>query len=178
MKWRSLVSGELALALFILILAMAMDFLWIRPHEGELGDLATRRKLAERALLLSAQETSELNAIRDYVRAGAGDGVTWQTLYAEQDPLRLLEDKREEAGLRRLDLRLEDRESVPPFTKTTYFMSVSGDFEDHLRFLKSLEQTRPLVTVETFIMETQERGNDLTFRLNVSVLTLTPGGTS
>lgn len=178
MRWRSLFSGELAVALVILVAAMAMDFLWIRPRESELAALGTRKRIAERALLLSARETAELEAVREYAGAGVAEGDTWESAYTEQDPLRLLEEKREEAGLRRLDLRLLDREAVPPFTRTTYFMSVSGDFKEHLVFLKSLERTRPLVTVEAFTMETRERERGVIFRLNVSVLTLIPGGAS
>ena len=94
-----------------------------------------------------------------------------------RDPLHLLEEIRKEAKLRRFDVRLQERELQDPFLKTTYFMSVHGSFAQQVRFLKSLEQAAPLITVESFVMDRQEGDSRLTFKLNVAVLTLAAGNT-
>ena len=67
------------------------------------------------------------------------DGLAFgHEMWMREEILPMLERIRIQSGLRRLDLRLGQRESLPPFTRTTYFMSVQGSFAQQLRFLKAL----------------------------------------
>jgi hypothetical protein len=174
---RGSISGELALALILLVTAVGVDDGWVRPQEDELARLTNRKKVVERSVMLAMRERAEWEAIQGYLDAEGDDGETWRARYVEQDPLHLLEDIRKGAGLRRFDVRLQEREPSPPFQKTTYFMSVHGDFTRQVRFLKTLEQAAPLITVESFVMDRQNGDPGVTFKLNVSVLTLAEGST-
>ena len=127
--------------------------------------------------MLAMRERAEWEVIQEYLGAEGSDGEVWKARYVEQDPLHLLEEIRKGAGLRRFDVRLQKREPSPPFQKTTYFMSVQGSFTRQIRFLKTLEQATPLITVESFVMDRQNGDPGVTFKLNVSVLTLAEGST-
>ena len=52
-----------------------------------------------------------------------------------------------ESGLRRHDVRLHKREPQNPFLKTTYFMSLEGNFSQQLTFIKALEQAAGFLRV-------------------------------
>jgi hypothetical protein len=172
-----LVTQDLGWALLLFVVALLVDFAWVRPGEGELARLETRKKIAERQVVLTKQEQEEWEATRRYVDSGLEEGTKWRTAYLTRDPLRLLDDLRESSGLRRIDLRLQEREAASPFTKTTYFMSVNGTFDRQMQFLKTLEEARPLVTVEAFVMDAPDAGTRVTLRMTVSVLTLAQGET-
>jgi Tfp pilus assembly protein PilO len=165
------ISGELALAIVLVVSAVGVDFAFVRPQENELQRLATRKKMAERSYMLALHEQAEWDAMRDYLHGDEEDG-DWRHSYMTQDPLQLLEEIRKEARLRRFDVRLQERELQDPLLKTTYFMSVHGSFAQQLRFLKSLEQAAPLITVESFVMDKQDGDPAVTSKLNVAVLTL------
>lgn len=169
-----LLYGELGLALLLLAAALVVDFAWVRPQESDLLRLTTQKKSAERSVLLADQERLEWGAIQGYLAAAGDSTGTWRDKYRERDPLRLLEEKREAAGLRRFDIRLQEGEARPPFRRTTYFMSVHGDFDRQIRFLKSLEEAAPLITVGSFAMDDQDGDSKVTLKLTVSVLTLPP----
>lgn len=173
-----LLYGELGLALLLLAAALVVDFAWVRPQEGDLLRLTTRRKSAERSVLLAMQERAEWDAIQGYLAAAGDSTGAWRERYRERDPLRLLEEKREAAGLKRFDIRLQEGEASPPFRRTTYFMSVYGDFDRQIRFLKSLEEAAPLISVGSFAMDNEGGGSEVTLKLNVSVLTLPVEGSS
>jgi len=173
-----LLYGELGLALVLLAAALAVDFAWVRPQEGDLLRLAARKKTAERSVLLAMQERVEWDAIQNYLAASADSSGAWKDKYRERDPLRLLEEKREAAGLKRFDIRLQEGGEEPPFRRTTYFMSVYGDFDRQMRFLKSLEEATPLITVGSFVMDDQDEDGRVTLKLTVSVLTLPVEGDS
>ena len=164
------ITGELTLALGLLVAALAVDFAWVRPQEDALHRLTARKRTGERAAALALQERSEWNALRDYVGAGTDSTGNWRTRYRDQDPLHLLETLREQAGLKRFDLRLQDREPQDPFVQTTYFMSVYGSFERQVAFIKALEEAAPLIVVHSFAMD-QNDGTRTTLKLVVSVFT-------
>lgn len=169
-------SGELGLATLLLVTAVGVDFAWVRPAESEVKRLSTQKKAAERTAMLAQREQAEWEALREYL--GGEDPAAWRSRYRTEDPLHLLEELREESGLRRHDVRLYKREPEPPFLKTTYFMSIEGDFSRQLSFIKALEQAAPLVTVDSFIMDREDRSSTITSKLNVSVLTLSEDGSS
>jgi len=173
-----LLYGELGLALLLLAAALAVDFAWVRPQESDLLRLTARKKGAERAVLLAMQERSEWEAIQGYLAAAQDSAGTWRDKYQERDPLRLLEEKREAAGLKRFDIRLQEGTATPPFRRTTYFMSVHGGFDRQMRFLKSLEEAAPLISVGSFVMDNESGDAEVTLKLNVSVLTLPVEGSS
>jgi hypothetical protein len=177
MRRPRLFTQELGWALLLFLAALLVDFSWVRSGEGQLARLETVKKVTERQVTLARQEQAEREALERYFNAGLDAGDTWRTRYLDRDPLRLLEDLREAAGLRRIDLRLQKREPVSPFTKTTYFMSVHGRFDRQMQFLRELEEAQPLVTVESFVMEAPDEDSRVTFRLTVSVLTLAQGET-
>jgi hypothetical protein len=168
----NLLYGELGLALILLAAALAVDFAWVRPQESDVLRLTTLKKQAERSVLLASQERLEWDAIQRYLATSGDNAGAWQERYRERDPLRLLEEKREAAGLKRFDIRLQEGAATPPFRRTTYFMSVYGDFENQIRFLKSLEEAAPLITVSSFVMNNEDPGAGVTLKLTVSVLTL------
>jgi hypothetical protein len=178
MKLRRIVTQDLGWALLLLVVALLVDFAWVRPGEGDLARLETRKKVAERQVTLTRQEQGEWEAMQHYFNDGLEPGDTWRTEYRSRDPIRLLEDVREASGLRRIDLRLQERNPASPFTKTTYFMSVNGTFQRQITFLRALEEAHPLVTVESFVMETPEADSRVTLRMTVSVLTLSQGESS
>jgi Tfp pilus assembly protein PilO len=178
MKLPRIITQDLGWALLLLVVALLVDFAWVRPGESELSRLETRKKVAERQVTLTRQEQTEWEAMRRYFNQGLEPGKTWRTEYETRDPLRLLEDLREASGLRRIDLRLQEREPADPFVKTTYFMSVNGGFERQIGFLKALEEAQPLVTVESFLMETPDDDRQVTLRMTVSVLSLAQGESS
>jgi hypothetical protein len=166
-------SGELGLATLLLVTAVGVDFAWVRPAESEVERLSTQKKAVERTVMLGLREQAEWEALREYL--GGDDPETWRGRYRAEDPLQLLEELREESGLRRHDVRLHKREPQPPFLKTTYFLSIAGDFSRQLTFIKALEQAAPLVTVDSFIMEREDRDSRITSKMNVSVLTISEG---
>lgn len=168
------VTSELGLAVVLILSAVGVDYAFVRPQEDELERLATRKKMAERSFMLAMHEQAEWDAMRDYLHGDEEDG-DWRDPYMTRDPLQLLEEIRKEAQLRRFDVRLQERELQDPFLKTTYFMSVHGSFAQQIRFLKSLEQAAPLITVESFILDKQDGDAALTSKLNVAVLTLAAG---
>ncbi len=163
-------TGELVLALGLLVAALAVDFAWVRPQEDGLQRLVSRKRTSERAAGLALQERAEWSALRSYVADRADSTADWRAGYRNQDPLHLLETLREQAGLRRFDLRLQDREPRTPFVETTYFMSVYGTFERQVAFIKSLEEAAPLIAVHSFGMDRND-GAAITLKLVVSVLT-------
>jgi hypothetical protein len=169
-------SGELGLATLLLVTAVGVDFAWVRPAESEVKRLSTQKKAVERTVMLALREQAEWEALREYL--GGENVEAWKDRYQTEDPLQLLEGLREAAGLRRHDVRLHKREPQLPFLKTTYFMSLEGNFSQQLTFIKSLEQAAPLVTVDSFIMEREDRSSTITSKLNVSVLSISEGGSS
>ncbi len=88
----------------------------------------------------------------------------------------MLERIRGQARLRRLDLRMEERTAMPPFTRTSYFMSVQGSFTQQIGFLKALELAAPLVIVDSSTLSTGVDDPGVTLNLHVSVLTLNKEG--
>jgi Tfp pilus assembly protein PilO len=160
----------LTLALGLLVAALAVDFAWVRPQEDALHRLTARKRTSERAAVLALQERSEWNALLDYVGDRADSTESWRVRYQDQDPLPLLETLRQQAGLKRFDLRLQDREPHDPFVETTYFMSVYGSFERQVAFIKALEEAAPLIVVHSFGMD-QNDGTETTMKLVVSVFT-------
>ncbi len=169
-------SGELGLATLLLVTAVGVDFAWVRPAETEVRRLSTQKRAVERSMMLALREQGEWETLQEYL--GGEDLESWRSRYQSEDPLQLLEEFREKSGLRRHDVRLHKREPQPPFLKTTYFMSLEGNFSQQLTFIKALEQAAPLVTVESFIMEREDRNSAITSKLNVSVLTLAKDGSS
>ena len=167
---------ELALAGAILLAALGVDLLWLRPQERELRTLLERRDAAEQAAAAADRKRLEASSLAEYVSRGTGGSPGWLDAYRDADPLPMLERIRIQSGLRRLDLRLGQRESLPPFTRTTYFMSVQGSFAQQLRFLKALELAKPLVLVDSFTMATGIDDPKVTASLDVSVLGFEPGG--
>ena len=170
-------TAELILALGLLVAALAVDLAWVRPQEEALHRLTARKRTSERAAMLALHERTEWNALRDYVGDRADSTGSWRARYRDQDPLPLLEALREQAGLKRFDLRLQDREPHDPFVQTTYFMSVYGSFERQVAFIKALEEAAPLIVVHSFGMD-QHDGSGTTLKLVVSVYTQEGGDKS
>ncbi len=164
--------GELALALGLLVVALGVDLFWIRPAQGELDRLAGRREAAERTLRQSRQRAAESREVLAYVNEGLPAGETWQDAYRDNDPLSVLEHLRKEAGLKLLDLSMEKRVPGAPFTRTSYFMNVYGNFDRQLRFLRALETAKPLVLVDSFTIDTGLADPYMSLKLNLSVLGL------
>ncbi len=173
--WRGK-TPELILAVLVLVAALGVDLFWVRPQERELSRLLARRAAVETIASQADRNRLEATALAEYVSGDAGGGAAWLEAYREADPLRMLERIRAQVRLRRLDLRLGERTEAPPFTRTTYFMSVQGSFTQQIRFLKALELAAPLVIVDSFTMETGVDDPGVTLNLDVSVLTLNPEG--
>jgi hypothetical protein len=173
--WRGR-TPELIFAVLLAVTALGVDWLWVRPQERELGRLLARRAAVEKGASQADRNRLEAAALAEYVSAGAEGGGAWLDAYREADPLRVLERIREQSRLRRLDLRLGERTEAPPFTRTTYFMSVQGSFPQQIRFLKALELAAPLVIVDSFTMGTGLDDPGVTLNLDVSVLTLKSEG--
>ena len=66
-------SGELAVAVVLLLAAQAVDFIWVRPQENELTRLVARQKTVERSVMLARREQAERNALREYLRSTVRD---------------------------------------------------------------------------------------------------------
>ncbi len=173
--WRGK-TPELILAVLVIVAALGVDLLWVRPQERELGRLLARRAVVEKSALEADRKRLEATALAEYVSGEAEGAAQWLDAYREADPLRILERIRAQARLRRLDLRLGARTETPPFTRTTYFMSVQGSFTQQIRFLQALELAAPLVIVDSFTMGTGLDDPGVTLNLDVSVLTLNPEG--
>lgn len=167
---RRWLTGEVVIALVVLVAVLLTDLLWVRPQQRDLAAVIDGRRAAEAALWEAETGRSRAEAVLEHV--SPSDSTDWKAAYTRGNPLLLLEDLRKDAGLRSLDVSLDGRKAVPPFERTTYFMSVYGSFERQMRFLKSLESARPLVTVDAFTMDTREADPRVTLKLNVSVLTL------
>lgn len=173
--WRGK-TPELILAVLVIVAALGVDWLWVRPQEREMSRLLARRAVVEKSASQADRKRLEAAALAEYVSGGAEGAAQWLDAYREADPLRILERIREQARLRRLDLRLGARTETPPFTRTTYFMSVQGSFTQQIRFLQALELAAPLVIVDSFTMGTGFDDPGVTLNLDVSVLTLNPEG--
>jgi hypothetical protein len=169
-------SGELTLALALLVGALGVDFLWYRPQQREFDRLLEVRWSVEDRLRDAHRGRAQSEEIIQYVASLGGLGSSWKRRYRHQDPLLLLESLRSEAGLRRDDLVLRDRQELGAFTKTSYVMSVNGGFEKIARFLRELERAGPLVTVDALTMVARPEDPGLTLRLDVSVVTLAEEG--
>ena len=173
--WRGR-TPELIFAVLLALSALGVDWFWVRPQERELSRLLQRRAVVEKSASQADRNRLEAAALAEYVSGDVGGDTAWLDAYREADPLRMLERIRAQARLRRLDLRLGERTEAPPFTRTTYFMSVQGSFSQQIRFLKALELAAPLVIVDSFTMGTGIDDPGVTLNLDVSVLTLKPEG--
>jgi Tfp pilus assembly protein PilO len=170
---RGLFTGELVIAVILLAAVLGVDFLWVRPQNNELHSLVERKRAAEEALWRADESRDRERAVLEYMEAA--DTAGGAEAYRGQNPLTLLEDLRQGARLRSLDVSLDKREVTPPLERTTYFMSVYGSFERQIRFLKALESARPLVTVDALTMDTREGDPEVTLKVNVTVLTPAEG---
>lgn len=169
--------GELALALALLVVALGVDLFWLRPAQGALDRLAGRREAAEQNLRRTQERAAEAREVLDYVSEGVPSDQDWKAAYGHADPLATLERLRKSAGLRLLDLSMQKRVPGKPFTRTTYFMGVYGNFDRQIRFLRALESARPLILVDSFTLDTGLADPYMSLKLNLSVLSLS-GDTS
>ncbi len=171
-------SGEVAVAVLLLLAALGVDLLWFRPQENRLRALVVQKQQLEEAAARDRAHEEQAGEILGYVEGPGGPAGDWKAPYRSADPLSLLERLRTQAGLARMGLNLEGKESGNPFTRTTYFMALYGSFDDQIRFLKSLEEARPLVRVDAFTMDTGMQDPKVSLKLNITVLTLAGEGSS
>lgn len=164
--------GELALALGLLVVALGVDLFWLQPAQGELDRLAGRREAAEKSLRSARNQKAQAQEVLDYVNQGVPPEGDWRAAYRHTEPLATLERLRKSAGLRLLDLSMQNRTPGTPFTRTTYFMGVYGNFDRQIRFLRALEETRPLILVDSFTLDTGLADPYMSLKLNLSVLSL------
>ena len=168
------VSGELILALGLFLAAVGVDFLWVRPQQGELHRLSARKQTLERRIQQAEEQRRAEEAILAYGRDAAASAAGAKTPGGDAtstNPLALLESLRRQARLRSLDVSLDRHESDALFERTTYFMSVYGAFTRQIQFLKALETARPLVSVDAFTMDTRQADPKVTLQLNMTVYT-------
>ncbi len=173
--WRG-ETPELIFAALLTVTALGVDWLWVRPQEREMSRLLQRRAAVEKSASQADRNRLEAAALAEYVSGDVGGDTAWLEAYREADPLRMLERIREQARLRRLDLRLGERTEAPPFTRTTYFMSVQGASSS--RFGSSRHWSWPR-RWSSWTRSPWARGSDdpgVTLNLDVSVLTLKPEG--
>jgi hypothetical protein len=169
---RGSTRGELALALGLLVVALGVDLFWLRPAQGELDRLAGRRQAAEQNLRSTKERAAQTREVLEYVNEGVPADGDWKAAYRHADPLATLEHLRKSAGLRLLDLSMEKRTPGKPFTRTSYFMGVYGNFDRQIRFLRALEAARPLILVDSFIIDTGIADPYMSLKVNLSVLSL------
>lgn len=107
-RTRGLFTGELVIALILLAAVLGVDFLWVRPQNNELRGLVERKRAAEEALWRADESRARERAVLEY--AEAADAAGGSASYRGQNPLTLLEDLRQKARLRSLDVSLDKRE--------------------------------------------------------------------
>ena len=166
--------SELLIALVLLVGAVGLDLLWVGPQQREVRRLQALRAELEVRALDADRRRAQAAAVLRYVSPEEGD---WKDLYRSTDALQVLERLRRETGVRLLDLRLGTREPGSPFERTIYYVAAYGPFDRQIRFLRALEQARPLVRVDSFTMDRGLADPAMTCKLNLSFLTLSQGDT-
>jgi hypothetical protein len=171
-------GGEFLVALALLAAALAADLFWFRPRLDEFKEASLRRARAEESLWSARSGRIRARELLGYLSGEAGTVDSTLSRSRIADPLEYLETRREEAGLRRLDVRLERRDRKDGVLATSYVMQVSGSFDQHRRFLRTLETGRPLVTIESLDLTKPALDPGVSAKIRLSVLTLEPGGAS
>ena len=156
----------------LLVVALAVNFLWFAPRLAENREL----RAAQERLAGQVQRQNQAAALNrsylDYVTSHTGENEDWVTGFREADPFSLLDGLRRSSGLTRRDLRLQDQEVDGLFLRTNYFLSLHGTYDEALAFLRSVEEAMPVMIVDSFVLEQAQEARRVNLRVTVIVSTL------
>jgi hypothetical protein len=149
--------AELVLAAVLVVAALALDLVWVRPER------LTARRGEVRALAASLGASPEAAvAVPD---EQDGTGIT------DEGPIRFLESAQQGGGLLQRELKLLEQQDRGPIRETSYYLEVYGEYRDVFAFLRELETGRGLVVVDRFRMVTASADPGVTLFLWATVFT-------
>ena len=170
-------APRLAVALLLLALTAAVDLAWLRPRQAEHERLLRLRDATLSDIAAAERATEEAEAFLGYI-AGKEEGEgDWLERYRNLDAFSVLDQQRRMAGLSRTDMGLDARGEAEGLASVTYFMSLAGTHKQALAFLQSLELAPPLISVDAFVIESED-SRRVSLRLYATVFTPTGGAGS
>jgi hypothetical protein len=161
------------LAAILLLSGIVVDVGFVQPRLREISRLRTQMSDAKARVAQQSRQVEEVERLmRGLGVADLGEAIADQ---GATDPVTFLGRMIDEARLTRLELSTRASGDVGHLRRTRFSLRILGTYPRFVELVRSLEQSKRLVTIEALSLEPASEASGLEGRLDVSIYDPIPG---